>query len=158
MSKKRDKSMLADKIVYLVRVGSREVDVDAASADELAAKLSPLLDLELAEITPIAQAIYGRVKRSDFDRWSVRRAGVRRFVADDGARLPGQMPPRKGRKPAAPVEEWGAVELPADDLITGLPTQVPQTLEPAPAFLLTGSRGAEMGQPENSLPQEVQSD
>ncbi|MFN4249858.1 hypothetical protein [Deinococcus sp.] len=149
MSKKRDKSMLADKIVYLVRVGSREVDVDAASADELAAKLSPLLDLELAEITPIAQAIYGRAKRSDFDRWSVRRAGVRRFVADDGARLPGQMPPRKGRKPTTPVEEWGAVELPADDLITGPPTQVPQTLEPAPAFLLAGSRGAEMGQSEN---------
>lgn len=145
MSKKRDKSMLADKIVYLVRVGSREVDVDAASADELAAKLSPLLDLELAEITPIAQAIYGRAKRSDFDRWSVRRAGVRRFVADDGARLPGQLPPRKGRKPTTPVKEWGAVEL-------------PQTPEPAPAFLLAGSRGAEMGQPENSLPQEVQSD
>lgn len=145
MSKKRDKSMLADKIVYLVRVGSREVDVDAASAEELAIKLAPLAGLELAEITPIAQAIYGRAKRSDFDHWSVRRVGVRRFVADDGARLPSQTLPRKGRKPATPVEEWGAVEL-------------PQTLEPAPAFLLAGSRGAEMGQPENSLPQEVQSD
>ena len=36
MSKKRtDKTMLAEKIVYLVRVNGREVDVDAASADEL---------------------------------------------------------------------------------------------------------------------------
>ncbi|MDR6221282.1 hypothetical protein [Deinococcus soli (ex Cha et al. 2016)] len=117
MSKKRtDKTMLADKIVYLVRVGSREFDVDAASADELADKLAPLAGLELAEITPIAQAIYGRAKRFDFEHWSVRRVGIRRFVADDGARLPSQTLHRKGRKPAAPVEEWGAVELPSDAL------------------------------------------
>ncbi|GAA0523863.1 hypothetical protein [Deinococcus depolymerans] len=117
MSKKRtDKTMLADKIVYLVRVGSREFDVDAASADELADKLAPLAGLELAEITPIAQAIYGRAKRFDFDFWSIRRIGMRRFVADDGARLPGQLPPRKGRKTAPTVEEWGAVELPSDDI------------------------------------------
>jgi len=117
MSKKRtDKTILADKIVYLVRVGTREADVDAASAEELAIKLAPLVGLEPAEITPIAQAIYGRAKRFDFEHWSVRRVGMRRFIADDGARLPGQMPPRKGRKPTTPVKEWGAVELPSDAL------------------------------------------
>lgn len=117
MSKKRtDKTMLADKIVYLVRVGSREVDVDAASAEELAIKLAPLAGLELAEITPIAQAIYGRAKRFDFESWSIRRVGMRRFVADEGARLPSPTPLRKGRKTAPTVEEWGAVELPSDDI------------------------------------------
>lgn len=155
MPKKRtDKTMLADKIVYLVRVGTREVDVDAASAEELAIKLAPLLPLGPVELHAITHTVYTYGTRIESGNWRIRRVGTRPFMADAGTRLPGQTHARKGRKPTTPVEEWGAVELPADDLITGLPTQVPQTLEPASVFLLTGSKGAEIG----SLPQEVQSD
>lgn len=117
MPKKRtDKTMLADKIVYLVRVDTREVDVDAASAEELAIKLAPLLHLGPVELHAISHTIYTYGTRIESGNWRIRRVGTRPFLADAGTRLPGQTLPRQRHKPAPPVEEWGAVDLPSDDI------------------------------------------
>ncbi|WP_295818087.1 hypothetical protein [uncultured Deinococcus sp.] len=118
MSKKRtDKTMLAEKIVYLVRVNGREVDVDAASADELAAKLAPVLKLSRVDLDAIAHTIYATGTRVEAGNWRIRRVGTRPFVADEGIKLPGQTPIRKVRQARAetPVKDWQEVEMSADN-------------------------------------------